>query len=302
LAERGAIESWERNPRTHLLGRNELAGRFGAVFSVVVLLLLVLSAGARAAGEYEHNDSRETAFGPLAGGTWYTAGFETDNDVDWFVFYIKTYSQMDFSAGIAGSACCDQALLTLYDKDGKFVDDFFSGELNEVRHLYLTLPAGRYYFEVSYGDTGNRYKFRIDPAASITTSRECGEALVAKEAVVPLLADANQDLAKNAETLATRAEAVHEAKKDLRRASKKAKRLRQKVKRLRRHGPWGWRLRRARAKLDRIRGEVRGAVEGVHRARERRQPVWEERVQLEAVANQHQQEIAGADGQIAAHC
>lgn len=278
--------------------------RFGAVFGVVVLLLLVLGASAWAAGEYEHNDSRETAFGPLAGGTWYTAGFETDNDVDWFLFYIKTYSQMDFSAGIvkSGSSCCDRAFLTLYDKDGQFIDDFYSGELNEIRHLYLTLPSGRYYLEVKYADTGNRYKFRIDPTASITTSTECGEAIVAKESVVPLLADVNQDLAKNAEKLATKAGAVHDAKKDLRHASKKAERLRWKVKRLRQHRRRGWRLRRARAKLGQVRSEVRRAVEGVDQAKERRQPVWEERVQLEALGGQHQQEIAGAEGQIAAHC
>lgn len=277
---------------------------FGAILGVIMLGLLMLGASARAAGEYEPNDSRETAYGPLAGGTWYTASFETDNDVDWYVFYIKTYSQMEFSAGLVStcSNCVNEPLLMLYDKDGKFIDDFYSGELNEVRHLYLTLTPGRYYFEVNYADTGDRYKFRIDPAPSITTSRECGEAIVAKELVGPLLADVNQELAKKVEELAAKAAAVHEAKKDLAQASTKAKRLRAKVKRLRRLHRSGGYLNRTRAKLRQVRSEVQNAVEGLARAKEERKPVWEEKRNLEAIAGQHQQEIADAEGQIAAHC
>jgi hypothetical protein len=278
--------------------------RFGAILGVIALVLLILSSSARAAGEYEPNDSRDTSSGPLAGGTWYTASFETDNDVDWYVFYIKTYSQMDFSAGLVStcSNCVNEPVLTLYDKDGRFIDDFYSGELNEVRHLYLTLTPGRYYFEVNYADTGDRYKFRIDPAASITTSRECGEAIVAKEAVVPQLAEVNQDLAKKAEEVAAKATVVHEAKQELGRASNKAQRLRAKVKRLHRlHRP-GWYVSQIRAKLRQARSEVQNAVEELARAQEERQPVWEEKRNLEALAGQRQQEITNAEGQIAAHC
>jgi len=276
----------------------------GMVVGVVILSLLMLGSSARAAGEYEPNDSRDTSYGPLAGGTWYTAMFETDNDVDWYVFYIKTYSQMDFSAGMVKdcSGCGDQARLALYDKDGKYVDSFFSGYLNQINHLYLTLTPGRYYIEVDYVETGNSYKFRIDPATSITTSRECGEAIVAKDAVTPQLAEVNQEVAKKNEELAAKATVVHEAKKDLSQASKKAQRLRAKVKRLRRlHRP-GWYQRRVRAQLLQARDEVQRATEELERAKEGRQPVWQEKVKLEAVAGQHQQEITDAEGQIAAHC
>lgn len=284
---------------------SSLRGRtFGAILSVVALALLALSSNALAAGEYEPNDSRETAYGPLAGGTWYTASFETDNDVDWYVFYIKTYSQMDFSAGmVAGKNSESDAYLKLYDKDGKSVDSFYSGHVNEVRHLYLTLTPGRYYFEIERsGYTGDSYKFDIEPATAITTSRECGEAIVAKNAVTPQLDEVNQDLVKKTEELAVKTTAVHEAKGDLGRASKKAQRLRAKVKRLRRlHRP-NWYVNRIRAKLRQARSEVQGATEELERAKEERQPVWQEKVNLEAVAAQHQQEIANAEGQIAAHC
>ncbi len=286
-------------------------GRFGAVLGVVVLVLLMLGASARAAGEYEPNDSRDTAFGPLAGGTWYEATFETDNDVDWYKFYIKTYSQMDFSAGITKEVgCCyDTASLELSDKDGHHIDYLYSGELNKVNHLYLTLPAGRYYIKVEGYDTGDHYKFRIDPATSITTDMECGEAIVAKESVVPLLAEAQKDLGKNAERLGPKVEAVHAAKKELRNASTKAKRLRRKLKYLRKHRPggrrhfrWSRKIGRIRAKLRGVRSEVRSAVTKVNDAKEARKPIWEERAGLEAATGQRQQEINNAEGKIAAHC
>lgn len=288
--------------------------RFGLVLGIVVLALLMLEGSAWAAGEYEPNDSRDTAFGPLAGGTWYEAGFETTNDVDWFKFYIKTYSQMDFSAGmVKDESCCenDRAYLELFDKDGKRVDNLYSGHLNEVNHLYLTLPAGRYYIEVQpdEGYPGDRYKIRIDPASSITTDVECGEAIVARESVVPLLAEAQKELEKSIAKLAPKVEAVHEAKKELRHASKKAKRLKQKMKYLRKHHPrgrrhfrWSRKVGRIRAKLRGVRSEVRSAVTKVNDAKEARKPIWEERTGLEAATGQRQQEINDAEGKIAAHC
>jgi hypothetical protein len=180
--------------------------RFPLSIVVCLLLLGVCSPVAWAAGEYELNDTRDTAFGPLSGGVPYTATFETENDNDWYVFYIKTYSQMDFSASAVGASTCNRADFDLLDKDGKQINGFDSGFLNETEHLMVTLPAGRYYFEVQSNDfagcNGDRYTFRIDPAAAITPSRDCGEAIVAKESVGPQLAKVAGELAKNSEKLA----------------------------------------------------------------------------------------------------
>lgn len=284
-----------------------------AVVGVAVLSLLMLSASAHAAAQYEPNDSRETAHGPLAGDTWYSAKIDTVNDVDWYLFYVKTYSQIEFSATATAKESPSTSFY-LYDRDGEEVDsdccgsDFYAYPEFTDR-LPLTMSPGRYYIKAQGYDVGASYKFRIDPAASLTTSRECGEAIVAKDLVGPQLADVDQELAKNAETLATRAAAVHAAKADLRPASSRVKRLRGKVKRLRKLRRAGVRPRRTRAKLARTsarlrlaRSEVRGAVEDVNEAKEARRPVWQERVNLEAVAGQRRQEIANADAQIAAHC
>lgn len=170
--------------------------------SVFVLALLVFAPSALATGEFEPNDSRDTAYGPLEGGKPYAATFETDNDVDWYVFYVKTYSQMDFSAtmvSVTGSS--GRAYLRLRDKDGHSLDSFSSGYLNQTEHLLPTLNPGRYYLEVE-GETKDVYRIQIDPAAAITPNRECGEAIVSKESIGPTLTKVAGELAKNSERLA----------------------------------------------------------------------------------------------------
>jgi hypothetical protein len=271
----------------------------------------MLGAGVRAAAVYEPNDSRESAHGPLAGGTWYSAKIDTVNDVDWYLFYVKTYSQIEFSATTTAKESA-ASYFTLYDRDGKTFtgccgSDFYASE-EEIDRLPLTMNPGRYYLEVD-GGLNASYKFRIDPATSITTSRECGEAIVAKDLVGPQLAVVTGDLAKNAELLAVRAATVHEAKADLRPASMKVKRLRAKVSRLQQLRRTSAKPRRISAKLRntsgklrQARSEVRSAVEDVNQANEARQPVWQEKVNLEAILAQHRQQIANADGTIAAHC
>lgn len=287
--------------RTRLLASWKLA-----VAISTWLLAAVLASSAMGANEYEQNDNRDTAYGPLAGGVAYTATFETENDEDWYLFYVKTYSQLDFSATSIGSGCAASwSSMDLLDLDGEFIDTFNPGGLNETNHLRLTLNPGRYYLAIGdYEDkcTTDRYRFRIDPAASLTTSRECGEAIVARDAIAPALATVNEELAENRAELAVRAAAVHEAKKALRQASRKARRLNQKVKRLAEHSRIDRRLNRARGELRRVRGEVVNATERLDEAKAKRRPVWQEKRNLESVAGQHQQAKAAAEGQIATYC
>ncbi|HZO07040.1 MAG TPA: hypothetical protein VFB52_11695 [Solirubrobacterales bacterium] len=190
------------------------------VLALCAVIALILAATAYGAGEYEPNDSRETAAGPLAGGTDYTATFETDNDVDWYVFYIKVYSQMDFSATTVGG--CGSGYIYILDKDGKSVDSLRIGSLNQVNHRLLTLPAGRYYLDVTneYGCTSDRYKLRIDPAAAVTPSKVCGEAIVAREAVGPELAKLNEKLGYVNNVVVNRTAKVQATKKRLKRLKK----------------------------------------------------------------------------------
>lgn len=250
---------------------------FAATLGVAAVMALSLAASAHAVGEYEPNDTRDSAYGPLAGGTPYTGTIETDNDVDWFVFYVKTYSQMDFSATMVKSCSSgSDVLIELYDKDGEYVRYFYSGNLNETNHLLLTMNPGRYYLQVRYPScTGDRYRFQIDPAPSITTSRECGEAIVARDAIGPLLADANAKLTANTVKLSEKILAV-------RKANRVFKRLK------RRRGA--------------SRYEKRYALRRLERAKAARDKVLQERANLATLVAQQQQALAGAEGQIATYC
>lgn len=269
------------------------AAKLGAALVVLGLLVLsVLAIDARAGGEFEPNDTRATAFGPLAGGVSYDGTFETDNDVDWFVFYIKTYSQMDFSATMteigqlnrSGSTC--SALLRLRDKDGMIMEfdgllgteGFAAGGLDETDHLRVTLNPGRYYFEIYRFDgcaDGDSYQFQIDPAAAITPSAICGESIVARDAVVPQLAEAEGKLKANAKVLG----------KAKRNTTRKGKRLR----RLKRHDAAEWRIRKARQHF--------------RRAKRSRNTLWNTRKnKLGKLKRQHKQTLVQLDQQIATFC
>jgi len=250
---------------------------FWVSLGVSALLVLALAASAHAAGEYEPNDSRDSAYGPLAGGTPYTGTIETDNDVDWFAFYVKTYSQMDFSATMVKSCSSfGEASIELYDKDGRYIRYFYTGSPNETSHLLVTLNPGRYYLEVEDpACTGDRYRFQIDPAASITTSRECGEAIVARDAIGPLLADASAKLTTNTVKLSEKVQAV-----------RKANRVFKRVKRRR----------------GASRYEKRNALRRLERAKAARAKVLQEGANLQTLVTQQQQALAGAEGQIATYC
>lgn len=144
---------------------------------VLVLCLWLASApSALAAGEFESNDSRETAYGPLAGATDYAATFETDNDVDWYVMYVGQYSQIDISSSWTSSSrnwCGTYTTLELLDTDGKAISEFSPGRPGSIDHLQITLDAGRYFLRTDNPGrscNGDTYRFRIDPAIAITTS------------------------------------------------------------------------------------------------------------------------------------
>lgn len=135
---------------------------------------LALAPTARAAGEFEPNDSRGSAYGPLEGGIDYAATFETDNDSDWYFFYVRSdASQIDISATGTAESNCD-ASVSLLDADGELIEFFYLPIDEETNHLHVTLDAGQYYLNTdNYANglcTGDRYKLRVDPAGAITTT------------------------------------------------------------------------------------------------------------------------------------
>lgn len=183
-------------------------GRMTAIavtLGIAGLWALSLAAQAQAKGEYEPNDSRETAYGPLTGGKEYVAEIDTENDVDWYLFYVKTYSQVTFTATMTKvpSEYCE-VYLQLYDQDGEEIDDtfFFAGTVNQDKKFHLTMSPGRYYLKIEGCPPGDRYRFKIDPASALTSSRECGEAILARNDAAPELVKVTGLIANNTNSLA----------------------------------------------------------------------------------------------------
>jgi hypothetical protein len=289
--------------------------RFQLSIAACALALLTFASSAAATGEFEPNDGRDTAYGPLVGGKPYTATFETDNDVDWYVFYIKTYSQMDFSAGMVSAVGeFDRAYLELRDKDGHPLDSFSSGRVNQTEHLLLTLNPGRYYLEVN-GDTKDVYRLQIDPAAAITPSRECGEAIVAKESVGPTLAKVAGELSKNSERLAKPSKEVADDEARLAALDKRWEKFLVKwksaVRRLR-HSlglPAYLRRQRMRSLIAskrrtslRLRSLKDSAKRDLVTDQKAQAKLLEQRAGLQAVETQAKSTQSQAEAQIAAHC
>lgn len=279
-----------------------------------LVALLVFSSSAWATGEFEPNDSRETAAGPLEGGKAYSAGFETDNDIDWYVFYVKTYSQMDFSAGIASGHEYTEAYIELLEKDGEYVSSFYSGELNKTNHLLRTLSPGRYYLKME-GATKDTYNFRVDPAAAITPNRECGEAIVSKESVGPQLAKVAGELGKNSEKLAKPSSEVTADEARLAALDKRWETFlaqwKSAVRKLsRRRGIPGYvrrqKMRSLLATKRRTNLQLKSMKDSTKRdlaADQKAQaPVLEQRAGLQAVEAQAKAAQSQAEAQIAAHC
>jgi len=289
--------------------------RFLSSIAACAVALLVFASSASATGEYEPNDTLATAAGPLEGGKSYEATFETENDVDWYVFYVKTYSQMDFSATMTKS-CGYHAIFYLLDLDGKSINSFSAGSVNETRHLLFTMNPGRYYFKVEYGGCPkDTYSFRIDPAAAITSNRECGEAIVAKEAVGPQLAKVAGELTKNSEKLAkpnseVTADEAHLAALD-ERWEKFLTQWKSAVRKLsRRHGIPGYvrrqkmrsllaAKRRTNLRLKSMKDSTKRDLAADQKAQA---PLLEQRAGLQAVEAQTKTAQSQAEAQIAAHC
>lgn len=290
--------------------------RFKWSIAVCVLGMLVLSSSASATNEFEPNDSRDTATGPLEGGKSYSATFETENDEDWYVFYVRTYSQMDFSATMTKS-CLYNAYLTLRDLDGEYVADFAAGDVNQTQHLLITLNPGRYYLEVDYTSAcpKDTYEFKIDPAAAITPDRDCGEAIVSKLAVAPQLAKVAGELSKNSERLVKPSEEVKADEAVLaaldRRWDKFLTKWKSAVRALgRQHRLSGYaRRQRMRALLAskrrtnlRLKAQKSTAKRKLAAAQQAQAKVLEQRTGLQALEAQGKATQSQAEAQIAAHC
>lgn len=213
---------------------------------VLAAILLCLSLpSAASAQSYEPNDSYITGFGPIEAGTTYSAGTETDNDEDYYYFYVPQRAQMFFNLTatktVSRSVVCGSVYRQTYSDYDYIGDTYLQVREGETETAAVTLDPGKYYFviEASCASAGEAYTFRIDPAGATSTYEPFAAACAA----------ANAPVVATSQELALARASVAKARRKLARARALARPLR--VRRAR--------IRISKVRLKRARRAVRGA-------------------------------------------
>jgi hypothetical protein len=145
--------------------------RTGIVAAGAVALALCLGAPAAALADVEPNDGITQAEGPLAGAVTYSGALSTDNDVDWYAFYVAGQTQLDISVTVPADSPCggwfDEA--DLLDTDGQYIASA-EPDVNETQHILYTTPPGTNRFLLTFDAcNGYKYSFRLDPGSAIVS-------------------------------------------------------------------------------------------------------------------------------------
>jgi hypothetical protein len=140
--------------------------RMFVLVAAVCLGVSALAAGAAfAEPPYEPNDTILTAAGPLAINQTYTAGIETENDVDYFYFYVTgpTAAQVTITlTSLGGSLHSSEFSGEIDNSEGYGVAGFgyVDSEAGKYSTKSVTLEPGKYFVEVkAAGGYGESYKF-----------------------------------------------------------------------------------------------------------------------------------------------
>ena len=128
----------------------------------LVVILLAARGASAAQPPYEPNDSAAAAFGPLAVNQTYTAGIETQNDQDWFYFYVSALSTAQVQVtlkALSGPYSEDEVEGVLFDSAQRSLGEGFAVEVGHSRTDAITLGPGKYFFRVEgvEGDEGVSY-------------------------------------------------------------------------------------------------------------------------------------------------
>lgn len=126
-----------------------------SLFLLGALMAALIAAPAASAAQppYEPNDTLLTAYGPLGLNQTYTAALETENDKDYFFFYVSSLTSSQVSLTIkdlgGGKTPYNGAAFEIEDSHGSGIT--YSHEVEQVGDystVNITLTAGKYYVEV----------------------------------------------------------------------------------------------------------------------------------------------------------
>lgn len=107
---------------------------------------------------YEPNDDAATAFGPLFNLQSYSASLETENDADYYYFYVTTPATSQVKIHVdytSGGGIYDEVYVDILDsdQDGIGSNEMYKGDSADVS---VSLGAGKYYVSIE-GDQGANY-------------------------------------------------------------------------------------------------------------------------------------------------
>lgn len=146
----------------------------GAVMVVATMSLGV--AGQASAQVYEPNDSFITGTGPLIAGTAYSAGTETNNDADFYFFYVPQRTQMFFNLTAtntisSGSYVCSEVSRQTSGGYSYVQYSELAVREGQTESAAVTLDRGKYFFEIEdeCSEAGETYTFSITPPGTTST-------------------------------------------------------------------------------------------------------------------------------------
>jgi hypothetical protein len=166
--------------------------------AILVGALTTIGWTSNAAGQaYEPNDSYLTGSGPLAAGTTYSAGTETDNDEDYYFFYVPLRAQMYFNLTATHTASLDSVVCSeVWQQTHRGYSEIYDTGLRvsegETETAAVTLDRGKYFFKVrdECSEAGETYSFTISPPGTTSTYEPFAAACAA--AHVPVVAASQQ--------------------------------------------------------------------------------------------------------------
>lgn len=142
-------------------------GRINCAAVAVIACSLAFAASASASGEFEPNDTFNTAAGPIQAGVDISATYETVNDEDYYFFYLPQQTQLRYTLRNSTSApyriCLDLYQQTPSSVD--YIDDgFLSVNSGQTGSNAISLGPGKYYMVMTCSGTiGKTYTLHLDP-------------------------------------------------------------------------------------------------------------------------------------------
>jgi hypothetical protein len=216
------------------------AGAAACALACVIAIGAFACASAFAQPPYEPNDNLLTGYGPLSNNTTYTAALETENDVDYYYFYVTTPSsaQVTFTLTNLGGGASSHPEVRGYvtDSHGSVVTAIgYNIEVADYATKSVTLGAGKYYVKIENdGGYGESYKFTTGGTegafgAYSTIQSYCATATVPVSTYQAQLAVAQANL-KKAEARLSRVRSHRSTRRARRRAAAKVRHVRETIK------------------------------------------------------------------------